>query len=49
MGLAPSEFPEKEIDAFEITTSYCPGTYDLSIGGQSLGIAQRRVRTVLLS
>ncbi len=29
-------FPEKEIDAFEITTSYCPGTYDLSIGGQKV-------------
>ncbi|HCT9619120.1 TPA: lipoate--protein ligase family protein [Enterococcus faecalis] len=38
-------FPEKEIDAFEITTSYCPGTYDLSIGGQKFaGIAQRRVK-----
>lgn len=38
-------FPEKEIDAFEITTSYCPGTYDLSIGGQKFaGIAQRRIK-----
>ena len=43
-------FPEKEIDAFEITTSYCPGTYDLSIGGQSLlGLPNDASKTVLLS
>ena len=43
-------FPEKEIDAFEITTSYCPGTYDLSIGGQSLqGLPNDASKTVFLS
>ncbi|MBP2098023.1 lipoate--protein ligase family protein [Enterococcus rivorum] len=33
------------IDAFEITDSYCPGTFDLSINGKKFaGIAQRRVK-----
>lgn len=33
------------IKAFEITGSYCPGTYDLSIEGQKFaGISQRRVK-----
>lgn len=43
-------FPEKEIDAFEITTSYCPGTYDLSIGGQKFaGLPNDASKTVFLS
>ncbi|WP_173918527.1 lipoate--protein ligase family protein [Halobacillus sp. Marseille-Q1614] len=34
-----------EIEAYEITRSYCPGTYDLSIGGKKFaGISQRRVK-----
>lgn len=34
-----------EIEAYEITRSYCPGTYDLSIGGRKFaGISQRRVK-----
>lgn len=38
-------FPEAAIDAFEITASYCPGSYDLSIGGKKFaGISQRRLR-----
>lgn len=33
------------IDAFEITDSYCPGTFDLSINGKKFaGIAQRRIK-----
>ena len=33
------------IEAFEITGSYCPGTYDLSIDGKKFaGISQRRVK-----
>ncbi|QHE53875.1 lipoate--protein ligase family protein [Pontibacillus sp. HMF3514] len=33
------------IEAFEITGSYCPGTYDLSINGKKFaGISQRRVK-----
>lgn len=33
------------IEAFEITTSYCPGTFDLSINGKKFaGIAQRRIK-----
>ncbi|WP_391119857.1 biotin/lipoate A/B protein ligase family protein [Psychrobacillus sp. L3] len=40
-------FPEAEgkIEAFEIVGSYCPGSYDLSIGGKKFaGISQRRLR-----
>lgn len=34
-----------EIEAYEIVGSYCPGDYDLSIGGiKFAGISQRRVR-----
>ncbi|SER88793.1 octanoyl-[GcvH]:protein N-octanoyltransferase [Gracilibacillus ureilyticus] len=33
------------IEAFEVTGSYCPGDYDLSIGGKKFaGISQRRVK-----
>ncbi|WP_226036253.1 lipoate--protein ligase family protein [Aquibacillus saliphilus] len=33
------------IKAFEVTGSYCPGEYDLSIGGKKFaGISQRRVK-----
>ena len=39
------ETPKHVIEAYEIQTSYCPGTFDLSIGGKKFaGIAQRRVK-----
>ncbi|RFU62374.1 lipoate--protein ligase family protein [Peribacillus glennii] len=39
-----ADFPV-EIDAREIIGSYCPGSYDLSIGGKKFaGISQRRIR-----
>ncbi|OLN24205.1 octanoyltransferase [Domibacillus antri] len=38
-------FPGVTIDAYEIVGSYCPGSYDLSIGGKKFaGISQRRLR-----
>lgn len=40
-------FPEagNRIEAYEIVGSYCPGSYDLSIGGKKFaGISQRRLR-----
>ncbi|CAM3137435.1 lipoate--protein ligase family protein [Filibacter tadaridae] len=40
-------FPEaaNQIEAYEIVGSYCPGSYDLSIGGRKFaGISQRRLR-----
>ncbi|OMP66551.1 lipoate--protein ligase family protein [Domibacillus epiphyticus] len=38
-------FPDQMIDAYEIVGSYCPGSYDLSIGGKKFaGISQRRLR-----
>lgn len=39
-----ADFPQR-IDAGEIVGSYCPGSYDLSIGGKKFaGISQRRLR-----
>ncbi|WP_041073057.1 lipoate--protein ligase family protein [Bacillus sp. OxB-1] len=41
-------FPEagERIEAYEIVGSYCPGSYDLSIGGKKFaGISQRRLRS----
>ncbi|WP_313893300.1 lipoate--protein ligase family protein [Psychrobacillus sp.] len=36
---------EGKIEAYEIVGSYCPGSYDLSIGGKKFaGISQRRLR-----
>ncbi|QCR31378.1 lipoate--protein ligase family protein [Lysinibacillus sp. SGAir0095] len=40
-------FPEAcdKIEAYEIIGSYCPGSYDLSIGGKKFaGVSQRRLR-----
>ncbi|WP_102693146.1 lipoate--protein ligase family protein [Rummeliibacillus pycnus] len=40
-------FPQAadKIEAYEIVGSYCPGSYDLSIGGKKFaGISQRRLR-----
>lgn len=43
--LVEALFPEADIDAYEIVGSYCPGSYDLSIGGKKFaGISQRRIR-----
>lgn len=38
-------FPERTIGTYEITDSYCPGSYDLSIDGKKFaGISQRRIK-----
>lgn len=38
-------FPEQTIAAYEISDSYCPGTFDLSINGKKIaGTAQRRIK-----
>lgn len=43
--LTQKAFPELVIDAYEITDSYCPGTFDLSVNGKKIaGIAQRRLK-----
>lgn len=47
LELIEEMFPEAEgkIEAREIVGSYCPGSYDLSIGGKKFaGISQRRLR-----
>lgn len=45
LELVQSLFPEAAIEAYEIVGSYCPGSYDLSIGGKKFaGISQRRIR-----
>src|SRR5690606_18103662 len=45
LELVQALFPEAPIDAYEIVGSYCPGSYDLSIGGKKFaGISQRRIR-----
>ena len=45
LRLTKYAFPKAPIPAFEITHSYCPGTYDLSIHGKKFaGIAQRRIK-----
>jgi octanoyl-[GcvH]:protein N-octanoyltransferase len=45
-ALTRAAFPETHaIEAFEVPDSYCPGKFDLSIGGKKFaGIAQRRVK-----
>lgn len=41
--LIMATFPTLSIQTFEVTHSYCPGKYDLSVNGQKIaGIAQRR-------
>ena len=43
--LTKEALPELVIEAFEISDSYCPGTFDLSVNGKKIaGIAQRRVK-----
>lgn len=45
LELVQALFPEAPIEAYEIVGSYCPGSYDLSIGGKKFaGISQRRIR-----
>ncbi|WP_411842910.1 biotin/lipoate A/B protein ligase family protein [Salinicoccus sp. HZC-1] len=45
LGMVRSAFPHAPIEAYEIEHSYCPGSYDLSIGGRKFaGISQRRIR-----
>ena len=45
VSLTQQAFPELQIEAYEIASSYCPGTYDLSVNGQKIaGIAQRRIK-----
>ncbi|MFC3419138.1 biotin/lipoate A/B protein ligase family protein [Salinicoccus hispanicus] len=45
LELVRMTFPEVDIDDGEIEHSYCPGSYDLSIGGRKFaGISQRRIR-----
>lgn len=39
----------QEIEAYEISHSYCPGDYDLSVDGQKIaGLAQRRIKNGVL-
>lgn len=43
--LLQQAFPEHDIAAYEISDSYCPGSFDLSINGQKIaGTAQRRIK-----
>ncbi|AYW46957.1 lipoate--protein ligase [Tetragenococcus osmophilus] len=45
LALIQKAFPELTINAYEIPHSYCPGKFDLSVGGKKIaGIAQRRVK-----
>lgn len=45
LELISKMFPEGSIGAYEITDSYCPGSYDLSIDGKKFaGISQRRIK-----
>ncbi|MEX3621622.1 biotin/lipoate A/B protein ligase family protein [Viridibacillus arvi] len=47
LELIKALFPKaaENIEAYEIVGSYCPGSYDLSIGGKKFaGISQRRLR-----
>ncbi|MDN6639154.1 MAG: lipoate--protein ligase family protein [Tetragenococcus sp.] len=45
LSLIQKAFPELSIQAYEISHSYCPGKFDLSVNGRKIaGIAQRRVK-----
>ncbi|WP_297077137.1 lipoate--protein ligase family protein [uncultured Enterococcus sp.] len=45
MAFIQQAFPELNIEAYEITQSYCPGTFDLSVKGKKIaGMAQRRIK-----
>ncbi len=48
-GLISMSFPQLDIQSYEVTNSYCPGKYDLSVNGQKIaGIAQRRTTNALV-
>ncbi|KRK88117.1 lipoate--protein ligase family protein [Lentilactobacillus sunkii] len=48
-GLISMSFPQLTIQSYEVTNSYCPGKYDLSVNGQKIaGIAQRRTTNALV-
>lgn len=43
VNLIQAAFPTLQIETGEITHSYCPGTFDISVNGQKIGgISQRR-------
>ncbi|MEY8445028.1 lipoate--protein ligase family protein [Enterococcus ratti] len=45
LALTQAALSNTAIKAFEISHSYCPGTYDLSINGKKFaGVAQRRIK-----
>lgn len=45
LGMVRAAFPDAPVEAYEIVNSYCPGSYDLSIGDRKFaGISQRRIR-----
>ena len=49
MDLVAKAFPEKMIEAYEVSDSYCPGEYDLSIDGKKFaGLAQRRFKDTII-
>ncbi len=48
-GLVRATFPTFNIRTYEITRSYCPGKFDLSVNGQKIaGIAQRRMQNAVV-
>lgn len=47
--LIQQTFPSLPIESYEVTHSYCPGDYDLSVNGQKFaGISQRRTTKALV-
>src|SRR5699024_4665886 len=45
LGMVRAAFPDAPVEAYEIVTSYCPGSYDLSIYGRQFAcISQLRIR-----
>lgn len=48
--LVAAAWPELALEHYEITRSYCPGDYDLSVNGRKIaGIAQRRSTQALVT
>ncbi|NLR08939.1 MULTISPECIES: lipoate--protein ligase family protein [Lactobacillaceae] len=48
--LVATAWPELALEHYEITRSYCPGDYDLSVNGRKIaGIAQRRSTQALVT
>ncbi len=47
--LMRQSLPQWQLGTYEITDSYCPGKYDLSVNGQKIaGIAQRREKDAIV-